>query len=61
MAALRATLWDMSGQADVNRYDDFAAAYAEDNETNVWNACYERPATLALAGDVRGLRVLDAG
>lgn len=45
----------------MNRYDDFAAAYAEDNETNAWNACYERPGTLALAGNVRGLRVLDAG
>jgi SAM-dependent methyltransferase len=51
----------MSGQAEASGYDDFAAAYAQDNETNVWNACYERPATLALAGDVRGLRVLDAG
>jgi len=51
----------MNERADANRYDDFAAAYAQDNETNVWNACYERPGTLALAGDVRGLRVLDAG
>ncbi len=51
----------MSGQSDASGYDDFAAAYAQDNETNVWNACYERPATLALAGDVGGLRVLDAG
>jgi SAM-dependent methyltransferase len=51
----------MSGQAEASGYEDFAAAYAEDNEANVWNACYERPAMLALAGDVRGLRVLDAG
>src|SRR5258708_17955720 len=51
----------MSGQSDASGYDDFAAAYAQDNETNVWNACYERPATLALAGDVGGLGVLDAG
>jgi len=51
----------VNGQIDANRCDDFAAAYAQDNETNVWNACYERPATLALAGDVGGLRVLDAG
>lgn len=44
-----------------NDYDAFAAAYDADNENNAWNAYYERPATLALAGDVAGLRVLDAG
>jgi SAM-dependent methyltransferase len=42
-------------------YDQFAAAYAADNETNAFNALYERPAMLALLGDVRGKRVLDAG
>lgn len=49
----------MSEQAEASGYEDFAAAYAEDNEANVWNACYERPAMLV--GHVRGLRVLDAG
>ena len=44
-----------------NDYDAFAAAYDADNETNAWNAHYERPAILSLAGDVHGLRVLDAG
>ncbi len=44
-----------------NDYDAFAAAYQADNESNAWNAHYERPAILALAGDVAGLRVLDAG
>jgi SAM-dependent methyltransferase len=44
-----------------NDYDEFAAAYSEDNESNAWNALYERPASLALAGNVAGLRVLDAG
>jgi SAM-dependent methyltransferase len=44
-----------------NNYDEFAVAYSEDNESNAWNAFYERPASLALAGDVTGLRVLDAG
>ncbi|NEI70009.1 methyltransferase domain-containing protein [Rhizobium lusitanum] len=44
-----------------NDYDAFAAAYQADNENNAWNAHYERPAILALAGDVAGLRVLDAG
>lgn len=44
-----------------NDYDAFAAAYQADNENNAWNAYYERPAILTLAGDVAGLRVLDAG
>jgi len=42
-------------------YDDFAAAYAVDNEANAFNALYERPAMLALLGDVDGKRVLDVG
>lgn len=33
------------------------AEYARDGAYNAW---YDRPAVLALAGDVRGLRVLDA-
>lgn len=44
-----------------NDYEGFAAAYARNNETNPFNALYERPAIMSLAGDVRGLRVLDAG
>lgn len=44
-----------------NDYDAFAAAYQADNENNAWNAYYERPAILSLAGDVAGLWVLDAG
>jgi SAM-dependent methyltransferase len=44
-----------------NAYDAFARAYAESNESNAWNAYYERPAVLGLAGDVAGQRVLDAG
>jgi ubiquinone/menaquinone biosynthesis C-methylase UbiE len=44
-----------------NDYDGFARAYAHNNETNPFNALYERPAIISLAGDVRGLRVLDAG
>ena len=44
-----------------NAYDTFASAYASDTEDNAWNALYERPAILALAGDVGGLSVLDAG
>lgn len=45
----------------VNDYDGFAKDYAHNNESNPYNALYERPAILALAGAVDGLRVLDAG
>ncbi len=42
-------------------YDDFAHAYSVENESNIFNAYYERPAMLGLAGDVSGRRILDAG
>lgn len=45
----------------MNDGDSFAEAYAAENENNLVNAYYERPAMLALAGDVAGHRVLDAG
>ncbi len=45
----------------VNDYDGIAEAYSAENEANLVNAYYERPAMLALAGDVAGLRILDAG
>ncbi|MQY14122.1 Ubiquinone/menaquinone biosynthesis C-methyltransferase UbiE [Streptomyces sp. RB5] len=45
----------------VNDYDSFAEAYSALNDTSLLNAYYERPAMLALAGDVAGRRVLDAG
>src|SRR5215470_2431036 len=47
--------------AVANDYDSFAEAYSASNETSLLNAYYERPAMLALAGDVAGLRILDAG
>jgi SAM-dependent methyltransferase len=47
------------GRAD--DYDGLAEGYTAENETSLMNAYYERPATLALAGDVTGRRVLDAG
>lgn len=45
----------------VNDYDSFADAYSAENENSLANAYYERPAMLALAGDVAGRRILDAG
>ncbi len=42
-------------------YDRFANAYTAENETGFFNAHYERPEMLRLAGDVAGRRVLDAG
>jgi SAM-dependent methyltransferase len=52
---------DLADPPGINDYDSFAEAYAASNETNLINAYYERPATLALAGDVAGRRILDAG
>ncbi len=42
-------------------YDSFADAYSADNESNLFNAYYERPEMLRLTGDVSGRRILDAG
>lgn len=44
-----------------DHYDSFAANYSADNETNLFNGYYERPAMIELAGDVNGHRVLDVG
>ncbi|AZM48236.1 SAM-dependent methyltransferase [Streptomyces sp. WAC 06738] len=52
---------EAGARAGVNDYDAFAEAYAAENETSLVNAYYERPAMLALAGDVSGRRILDAG
>ncbi len=42
-------------------YDGFADAYSAENESSLFNAYYERPEMLRLAGDVSGRRILDAG
>jgi ubiquinone/menaquinone biosynthesis C-methylase UbiE len=42
-------------------YDEFAEAYSADNEVNLLNGHYERPAMVNLAGDVEGRRILDVG
>src|SRR5271165_4853293 len=51
----------MSDDRLFDDYDAFADAYVEATRDNLYNARYERPALRALAGDVRGLDVLDAG
>ncbi|MFV9456759.1 class I SAM-dependent methyltransferase [Rhodococcus sp. NM-2] len=48
-------------EATFNDYDTYASAYDAGIENNVYNALHERPATLALVGDVAGRKVLDAG
>lgn len=53
-----------TGTADspkVNPYDVFAEGYTAENEANLINGFYQRPAMLALAGEVSGHRILDAG
>src|SRR5262245_119084 len=57
----RESLARSADAARVNDYDGFAEAYSAENETSLVNAYYERPAMLALAGDVAGRRILDAG
>jgi ubiquinone/menaquinone biosynthesis C-methylase UbiE len=52
---------DSPDPAGINNYDSFAEGYTASNETSFVNAYYERPAMLALAGDVAGRRILDAG
>jgi SAM-dependent methyltransferase len=49
------------GSARVNDYDSFAEAYSAVNDASLIGAYYARPAILALAGDVAGRRILDAG
>jgi SAM-dependent methyltransferase len=50
-----------TGSSRVNDYDLIAEGYTTENETSLANAYYDRPAILALAGDVAGRRILDAG
>jgi SAM-dependent methyltransferase len=52
---------DSADLPGLNDYDGFAEGYTASNETSLVNAYYERPAMLALAGDVAGRRILDAG
>lgn len=52
---------DAGDPPGLNDYDSFAEGYTVSNEASLANAYYERPAMLALAGDVAGRRILDAG
>lgn len=45
----------------VDHYDGFADSYAAENASSLFNAYYDRPAMIRLAGDVSGRRILDAG
>lgn len=45
---------------DPTQYESFATEYEAHAEVAPYNAHYDRPATLALVGEVEGLRVLDA-
>ena len=49
------------GERSAAEYDAMGSAYAEHNRDGPWNADYERPATIALLGDVAGKRILDIG
>jgi hypothetical protein len=44
----------------VRQYDLFADEFLDHAESGFFNAYYDRPACLALLGDVAGKRVLDA-
>jgi SAM-dependent methyltransferase len=52
---------DSADPPGINDYDSIAEGYAASNETSFVHAYYERPAMLALAGDVADRRILDAG
>ncbi len=51
----------ISAATGPDAYEGFAAEYSARNETSLFNAYYERPEMLRLAGEISGLRVLDAG
>jgi ubiquinone/menaquinone biosynthesis C-methylase UbiE len=48
------------GERAARQYDAMAAEYAADND-GAYNVYYERPATIALLGDVEGRDVLEVG
>ncbi len=49
------------GTRSAEQYDAMAADYAAHNASSPFNAYYERPATIALLGEVSGRRILEVG
>jgi 2-polyprenyl-3-methyl-5-hydroxy-6-metoxy-1,4-benzoquinol methylase len=52
---------ESDGSRAAREYEAMARVYADDVERNPTNVSYERPQMLAMAGDLGGRRVLDAG
>jgi SAM-dependent methyltransferase len=52
---------ESDGLRSAREYDALAASYAVHNRDSPYNAYYERPAMMALLGDVGGQRVLEVG
>jgi ubiquinone/menaquinone biosynthesis C-methylase UbiE len=61
VAPVHETSYESEDLMKADHYDSFAESYSTDNESNLINGHYERPAMIDLAGDVNGHRVLDAG
>jgi SAM-dependent methyltransferase len=61
MNLVHETSYESGDPVQPDHYDSFAENYSTDNESNLLNGYYERPAMIDLAGDVNGRRVLDAG
>ena len=51
----------LDGHRVLADYEQMADVYADDVDHNPMNVSYERPAMLAVAGDLRGRHVLDVG